>query len=217
MLSETLIREGRPEDARRLGELMTEGLRTRFSYLGQGVVTLLHKHMTTSRHCLCVVAERGGSTIGYAAVLTSGGKFYKEFVLRKGLLCGLIALPRLFRISNLRTIYTALTYFPGGGHHDPEAELVSIVVDRSAQGHGAGADLWNGVVRGLAARGIAELKICTGVENERANQMYRKRGCRLLRKEPLYHDSEVNVYVYEIPAPDRPVHSAAAGAAFDGL
>jgi hypothetical protein len=29
--------------------------------------------------------------------------------------------------------------------------------------------------------------------------MYQNRGCRLIRQEPLYHDTEVNVYVYRVP------------------
>lgn len=197
--STTVVRHGLPSDAGRLADLMTQGLRTRFSHLGRPVVMMLHQQMIASPHCLCVVAERAGAVAGYAVVLTSGRKFYREFLVQKGLLCGLAALPHIFRISNLRTVLTALTYFPSGGHDDPEAELVSIVVDASAQGLGIGGALWEAVLRGLEEHGIRELKICTGVENERANRMYRERGCQLLRKEPLYHDSEVNVYVYRAP------------------
>ena len=196
--TDTVIREGLRADAPRLAELMEEGLRTRFSDLGPSVVTLLHRHMITSRHCLCVVAERAGRVVGYAAVLTSGGDFYREFLLRKGVLCGLLALPRLFRLSNLRTVYTAMTYFPAAGHDDPSAELVSLVVDRTAQGSGVGRDIWEGIIRGLKSRGIAEFKITTDVGNERANRMYQARGCRLVREEPLYHDSKVNVYFYRL-------------------
>jgi ribosomal protein S18 acetylase RimI-like enzyme len=152
--------------------------------------------MTTSRHCLCVVAERRGRVVGYAAALTSGRRFYREFLLRKGLLCGLLALPHLLRLSNLRTVWTALTYFPGAAHQDPEAEMVSLVVDREAQSSGLGRELWEGVVAGLRARGVAEMKIATDTGNERANRMYLNRGCRLIRKEPLYRDNEVCVYVY---------------------
>ena len=177
---------------------MTEQLRTRFGELGHGVVTLLHRQMATSRHSLCLVAERGGRIAGYATVLISGRKFNREFLIRKGLLCGLVALPRLFRLSNLRTVLTALTYFPAVPANDPEAELVSIVVDQDLHGQGVGSDLWEAIVKRLAECKVAELKICTDVRNERANRMYQNRGCVLLRKEPLYHDSEVNVYVYRV-------------------
>ena len=193
-----LIRPGRPEDAPRLAELMTDGLQTRFSGLGGGVVTLLHRQMTVSKHCLCVVAEREGTIGGYAAVLTSGRSFYREFLVKQGFLCGALALPRLFRISNLRTAATALLYFPRSASGDPDAELVSIVVDRAMRGAGIGRELWNAAVSGLRLRNVADLKIATGVDNEAANRMYRERGCRMIRRERLYHDTEVNVYWYSV-------------------
>ena len=191
------IRPGRPEDAPRLAALMVEGLQTRFSHLGNGVVRLLHQHMIASRHCLCLVAERGGRVAGYAAVILSGRKFYREFLIRRGVLCGLLALPRLISPSNLRTVWAALTYFPAAGSDDPEAELVSLVVGKESRGSGVGRDLWDGLVLALQSRGIPKLKITTDVRNEAANRMYSNRGCRLVRTQPLYHDSQLNVYVYD--------------------
>ncbi len=195
------IRPARPDDAARLASLMIAELRTRFARLGRGVVTQLHRHMATSRHCLCLVGERDGRVVGYAAVLLSGKRFYREFLLHRGLWCALLALPRALSPANLRTAFTGLTYFRGVTYDDPEAELVSIVVERAAQGKGVGAAIWEELVRELRLRRVTALKIATDVSNESANRMYRNRGCRFVRREPLYHDSNVNVYVYDIAPP----------------
>lgn len=198
------IREGRPSDARRLGELMTQELKSRIANLGQGVVTLLHEQIVASQYGMCVVAEQDGQVVGYAAIITSGRRFYREFLLRKGLRCALIALPRILKPSNLLTAMVGMKYFPRMPHDDPEAEMISFVVDFRKQGTGVGRELWNGVVRGLRERKIRELKICTDTHNRAANEMYLRRGCRLVRREPLYHDSDVNVYIYRDEPPTAP-------------
>lgn len=192
------VRPARLDDAPRLAALMIEELRTRFARLGPAVVTQLHRHMAASRHCLCLVAERNGKVIGYAAVLLSGKRFYREFLLRRGLWCAFLALPHVLSPASLRTAFTGLTYFRGATGDDREAELVSMVVERAVQGQGTGATLWQELVRELRRLRVAALEMATDVSNEVANRMYRKRGARFLRRERLYHDSSVNVYLYQI-------------------
>jgi ribosomal protein S18 acetylase RimI-like enzyme len=191
------LRPARLEDAPALAKMMVEGLNSRLNDLGPGVVVILHRHMITSAHCLCLVAERQGMIMGYVSVLTSTRKFYREFLLRRGIQCALIALPRLLNPANLHTILRGITYFPRTPHSDPEAELVSLIVGRAAQRSGVGAALFRGAVEQLRSRGITALKICTGTDNEGANALYRRNDCKLIRSEPLYEDNEINVYVYE--------------------
>jgi ribosomal protein S18 acetylase RimI-like enzyme len=191
------LRQARLEDAPTLAKMMVEGLNSRLNNLGPGVVVILHRHMITSVHCLCLVAERQGMIMGYVSVLTSTRRFYREFLLRRGIRCALIALPRLFNPSNLHTILRGITYFPRTPQNDPEAELVSLIVSRTAQRGGVGAALFRGAVEQLRSRGITALKICTGTDNEGANALYLRNNCKLIRSEPLYQDSRINVYVYE--------------------
>jgi ribosomal protein S18 acetylase RimI-like enzyme len=177
--------------------MMVEGLNSRLNNLGPEVVIILHRHMISSAHSVCLVAERQGMIMGYVSVLTSTRRFYREFLLRRGIQCALIALPRLLSRANLHTLLRGITYFPRTPHNDPEAELVSLIVGRATRRSGVGAALFRGAVEELRSRGITALKICTGTDNEGANALYQRNDCKLVRSEPLYQDSRINVYVYE--------------------
>jgi ribosomal protein S18 acetylase RimI-like enzyme len=191
------IRPARLTEAEALAKLMVEGLNSRLNNLGAEIVVILHRQMIASTHCLCLVAERQGTLLGYVSVLTSTRKFYREFLLRRGVRCAVIALPRLLNPANLRTALRAGAYFPGRPSNDPEAELVSLVVSPEARGARVGAALFRGAVEELRSQGVTTFKVCTGTENEAANALYRRHACKLIRSEPLYQDNRINVYIYE--------------------
>ena len=174
---------------------MVEGLQTRLDHLGPGFLRLLLGHMAASRHCVCPVAEREGEVLGYAAALTSVSRFYREFVLRKGLHAALIILPRLLRSGNLRIFLQALAYPSAGFPDDPPAELVSIVVSPEARGMGVASSLLRHIAAEMKSRGIERMTIKTGVENAAANEMYRRLQCQFVRTEPFGRDQWANVYV----------------------
>ena len=192
------LRSARLEDATALAGLMVKGLSSRLNDLGPELVVILHRQMITSSHCVCVVAEREGKVVGYVAALSSTRKFYREFLLHKGVRCALIALPRLFRPANLHTALRSITYFARSPHKDPETELVSLVVSDEAKRCGVGAALFNNLLKELRSRSIRTLKIVTSTENDAANALYSRQNCRLIRQEPFYRDNQINVYICEV-------------------
>lgn len=194
------IRRARPVEASALATMMVEGLDSRLSNLGPRFVELLHQHMIGSKFCCYLVAELGGSIVGYAAALTSTRRFYGDFLLRKGLRCTAVILPYLFRLHNVHTALRGLTYSRRAPQNDPEAELVSFVVSPQAQNRGVGSALFSRIVTELRDRGIDEFKIDTSTENAQANAFYAKHGCRHLRVERFYQDSEINVYLKDVSA-----------------
>lgn len=191
------LRSARVADATELAELMVKGLSSRLHALGPEVVVILHRQMITSKYCLCIVAERHGKVVGYIAALSTR-EFYREFLLHKGFICALIALPRLFKPANLHTAVRSITYFPRSPHEDPETELVSLVVGEGAQRCGVGAALFERLVEELRLKEVRAFKACTSTENDAANALYRRQKCRLIRQEPFYRDNQINVYVYEL-------------------
>lgn len=172
---------------------------SRMTSLGPGFVRTLNRHMVTSRHCICLIAEQHGRVLGAAAAVTSTRKFFREFVVRKGLVCALLVLPRLLSTANIRTLLKGFTYFPNAPTDDPDAELISFVVSAHRTRAGVGAALFRGVVEGLQSRGITCMKIITSDENDASNAFYTRQGCQLVRTEPFYRDTRANVYVYAGP------------------
>jgi ribosomal protein S18 acetylase RimI-like enzyme len=193
--ADVVIRPGRPEDAEPMTELMVQNFDTRLPRLGMKALTVFHRHLITSKYGLCVVAERHGRIIATGAATLSNRKFYREFVLRKGWLCAWLALPNLFKAGNLRLAFTVRNYFTRIPNDDPEAEWLNLIVDSSAQGLGLGNELWSRILVLFRENGVKEFKLPTDVRNERANRMYRERGCRLVRTEALHEDTMSNVYI----------------------
>jgi ribosomal protein S18 acetylase RimI-like enzyme len=190
------VRPARPADVPVLARLMREDFDgSRLTHLGPRFVTLLHRHMATSAHCICRVAEDAGRITGYIAVAPSTRAFYRDFVLRKGLLAACLVLPRMLQPAQLRTVLKGLTYFPQSPQADPAAEIIIFVIDPAARRSGVGSALFHNAVEALQARGIQQLKIMTAVDNDAANAFYRRHGSRLVRSEPFYRDTRVNVYV----------------------
>jgi ribosomal protein S18 acetylase RimI-like enzyme len=191
------VRFAQPHEARVLARLMAEMIPdSRMSELGQPFLTLLHRHMIASRHCICIVAERHGIILGYAASALDTTSFYREFMLRRGPAAAALLFFKLFQPRQLQTIIRALTYAPQASANDPAAELLSIAVRPDAIQSGVGKAIFAATVDELRMRRIPSVKIVTGAGNDRANRFYRRVGAELLRSVPFYKNSQVNVWVF---------------------
>jgi len=192
------IRPARTAEAKQLGQMMVAGLDSRLNDLGPWFVTFLHRHMVVSDYCICLVAERDGNVVGYGAAFTNTSQCYRDFLLKKGVLAGIMMLPWLVLPRNLRTALSGLTYSGKAPQNDPAAELVSLVVSPAARRSGVGQALFQHILAALDQRGITQLKITTSTENKGANAFYERQGSQYLRSEPLYHDAQLNVYVHHL-------------------
>lgn len=194
------IRPARPEDAPMLARLMSEAISWgRLGELGEGFVTLVHRHMIDSRYAICFVAERDGEILGYSAWGTDTTRFYREFISRHGLRAAVTLLPRVFRPRQLKVIIRGLTYFPEGHPEDPRAEILSFAVRPQTKQSGIGKAIFKTMIDDFRARGISSIKVGTvEATNEAGNRFYRRLGFELIRTIPFYKESQVNVYVYRI-------------------
>jgi ribosomal protein S18 acetylase RimI-like enzyme len=194
------VRPARIAEAEELALLMSEVISwSRLSELGQGFMTLLHRHMIGSVHAICYVAERDGEILGYAVWSADTGKFYREFLLRHGIAAAVKLAPKIFRPRQIEIITRGLTYFHEAHPEDPQAEVLSFAVRPHAKRSGVGKAIFNALAREFKARGIDAVKVgAVEATNEAGNKFYSRVGCELIRTEPFYREGKVNVYVYRI-------------------
>jgi ribosomal protein S18 acetylase RimI-like enzyme len=194
------VRPARPAEAGELARLMSEVISwSRLIELGNGFMTLLHRHMIGSAHAICYVAERDGDIIGYAAWSADTGKFYREFLLRHGFSAALKLAPKIFRPRMIEVIVRGLTYFQESRPEDPEAEVLSFAVRPQAKQAGVGKAIFNAMAREFKERGIGAVKVgAVEATNEAGNIFYSRVGCELIRTESFYREGKVNVYVYRL-------------------
>lgn len=196
--SPVLIRLAREEEAAALGDMMARRIHWgTMPKLGRGFVTLFHRHLTTSEHALCVVAEVDGVVAGYAAGLLHCGKFQRQFVLRHGLSAALAVAPRLLSPSVWKIALRLGTYFHRAPHKDPDAEMISLAVESGWGGRGVGRDLTADLLRRMAEAGCDCVKVGTvDVGNERSNRIFQGLGAVVVRTEDFAEGSPVNVYYW---------------------
>ncbi len=191
------IRSARPEEAATLAEIMAEAIDwSRFKDLGLRFSTLVHRHMTRSRHCLCFVAVADGVILGFVAGTIDNRGFYREFLWRYGWRAALVLAPQLLRPARVRVILRGLTYFPESDRpEDPDAEALTWAVRAGVGQRGVGAALWKTLLDAYRERGITVVKMGTAdPDNEVANRFFRSLGSELVRTDPFYRDTRVNVY-----------------------
>lgn len=194
---QVVLRTGRLEDEPVLTRLLTQDFEgSRLVRLGPRFLRLLHRHILTSEHSICLIAERGGEVVGAGALVTSSSRFNRSFVVRKGVRSALATAPYLLRPSNLKTLLKGLTYFSGRRSNDADAEVITLIVSATATRSGIGARLFQALAAEARRRGVTRFKLITSTENEASNAFYARQGCIRLRTDPFYRDTTVNVYEY---------------------
>ncbi len=123
--------------------------------------------------------------------------FRRRFLLRHGLIAGILATPKLLRPGVLRRVVETLRY-PEQTEGLPDAEMAFIGVKPRIP-PGVGTELCRGLLEGLGAQGVRKAKGFVGRDNRAMNVMVRRLGFQL-RGEVTLHDGSPN-YVYEVECP----------------
>jgi glycosyltransferase involved in cell wall biosynthesis/ribosomal protein S18 acetylase RimI-like enzyme len=177
-----VIRPATAADAASMARLHTDGMPDAFlPTLGRAFLTRLYRAITADPDAVAMVAEGVDGVVGFAAGVASVGTFYRRFARRHGPAAALVAAPRLVRPVVAWRLLETVRY-PGqadaGDGRLPDAELLSIAVDPAWRAGGTGRALADGVLAGLAERGVGELKVVVGAANTGANRFYAKVGFR---------------------------------------
>lgn len=121
------------------------------SSLGLAFLKIFYESLANSKHGFCMVAEADGRIIGFVSGATSTKKFYKEFFKKNFLKLAVILLPKIFNYIFIRKIIEDMFYCVKQRQDLPEAEQISIVVDKAYQGR------W--VAQKLSKKSAEEFKI----------------------------------------------------------
>jgi glycosyltransferase involved in cell wall biosynthesis/ribosomal protein S18 acetylase RimI-like enzyme len=172
------VRRMRKGDAEGIARLHRESMPEAFlPSLGEGFLRQLYRALSVDGNAAAHVAEAGGRVVGFAAGVGSVPRFYRRFLLRRGFLAAVMAIPSLVRPTVLRRIRETAAY-PSGPSSlaGTDAELLAIAVLEQYRGGGVGAELASRVLRDLFAEGAERVRVVVGADNEGANRLYDRLG-----------------------------------------
>lgn len=193
------IRPLEKRHARAVAALHHRGIPTGFlSSLGERFLRQMYAAVPSAPAGFGYVWEKAdGQVGGFVACAASTGRFYKQALLRRGVLMALAMFPRCLRPSVMKRLWETLRYPAEVGDDLPVAEILSIVVAAGVRRWGIGTDLIDAALDEFRRRGISRAKVAVGARNEPANCFYRRCGFRLaLTRE--HHGLPMNVYVYDL-------------------
>lgn len=192
-----MIRLSKPQDGLSIAKLHSEYINKGFlTSLGLEFLEILYRSIATSKNAFCLVYEHEGRIVGFVSASTDIRKFYKEFIGRNFFVSIFALLPRLVNIRNVRKVLETLTYPSKGDTIGlPEAEILSIVVEKKHQGGGISEALFNEMKNEFRKRNIRKFRVVVGANLIRARKFYEKTGGKL-KGEVYVHEGEKS-YVYE--------------------
>ncbi len=173
--SAVTYRGPRPTDAPALARLHGESITGGFlPTLGHRFLTRLYAALIAWPDAEIVVAADGDGPVGFVAGVTDTGAFYRHFATQHGVRAALAAGYRLLRPSTVRNALETLRY--DGGDVDVDAELLAMAVDADARGAGLGTGLGTRFLDAMERRGVPEVRVVVGADNDTAVGLYRKLG-----------------------------------------
>jgi len=153
-----------------------------------------------------VAVDQDDRVLGFVSGTTDTRICYRQVLLRRGWLLGLLAVPSLVHPANIRHIIETLRY-PREQEADhaekaetthQEAELLSIAVNPEARGLGLGRKLVQILEQSLRERQYrGAYRVVTSAADPQSNAFYLGVGFRLQR-EFLHHDHAMNEYIKDL-------------------
>lgn len=201
--SDMNIRPMQPTDAPSVARLHEQEIDFGFiSTLGRRFLTSLYATMLESGQSVIFVAEAEGRVIGFCAVTPDVGKMYKAMLHKKWWKFCLLLLPRAFSLKVIKHCYETLRY---PNHKDtldlPEAELLSMAVDKAWAGRGIGKLVTRQAIGGIAELGVSCLRVAVLESTVAANRFYPKIGFEF-HSQIMNHGRALNVYTLDLKKTD---------------
>jgi ribosomal protein S18 acetylase RimI-like enzyme len=182
---EIAVRAAVKEDSARVAELHATGIDEGFlASLGPRFLSRLYGRMVVSRRAFLLVACEDQSSdaqqiMGFVAGTESVPRLYREFLLRDGVVAGIVAAPHLARavpklVETLR--YGANDAQPGQPIAGTETELLSLAVAPEARRRGVGALLVDSFHSAARDSGSVSARVVVGATNDAAIRLYQSGG-----------------------------------------
>jgi glycosyltransferase involved in cell wall biosynthesis/ribosomal protein S18 acetylase RimI-like enzyme len=193
-----VVRPATAADAAAMARLHADSMPDAFlPTLGPRFLARLYRAVATDPEAVALVAEGVDGVVGFAAGVVSVGGFYRRFARGHGPAAALAAAPRLVRPGVVRRLLETVRYptDTGGDGQLPEAELLSIAVAPALRTGGTGRALADGVLAGLAGRGVDDIKVVVGAANQGANRFYARVGFTEAGQLTVHQGTPSNVWI----------------------
>ena len=215
----SVVRVGGPADAASAAtlhaRLITDGF---LSSLGPRFLGRLYGRIVRSDGSFLLIAESGGTAVGFIAGSVATGRLYRSFLRRDGVGAFLSAPLRL--VTALPRVLETLRHgrddggasgsrLGSGNGRDGGGELLAVAVDPEWRGRHVGRHLVEGFLRELENRGVRCAHVVVGAGNEAAIAMYRRSGFTPARTFEMHRGTRSLVMEADVPV--RPVPSRRPG------
>lgn len=168
------------------------------SHLGAVFLSKFYEAIISHPDSFCIIAKDKDNIMGFVSGTTNIGNFYKYFVKNHSFSLVFIIFFKLLNFSVVKNIFENL-FYANKINAFPDAELLSIAVEKNFQKQGAGSKLINGFISEMEKRGIKSFKVLVGKELG-VDKFYLKNNFKLLLKTKL-HGKESFIFVYNPRAP----------------
>ncbi len=151
---------------------------------------------------IALVSEADGRVVGFVMGSTSPGRFFKQLLRTRLIAFALSAAPAVLRRPRIAARVARALVKPKDASKPPGvATLMSLGVDPTAQGLGAGKALVAAFLEDARSRGSTAVDLTTDkVDNERTNAFYRALGFRVAREIVTPERRTLNEYEIDLPA-----------------
>lgn len=168
------VRTATVADSARLAELHASRIGEGFlTSLGPRFLTRLYRRVALSPNAFAIAVSDHGRVVAFAAAAADVSRFYKEFLVRDGIMASLGSAPRVVR--SIPRVLETLRY-PALTAELPKAEILAVATDASALGQGYGSVALTRATRELERRGCTTAKVVAGASNDPALRLYRRNG-----------------------------------------
>ena len=170
------------------------------TFLGPRFLRLLYSEAVACGE-IAIVAEAAGRPVGFVMGSAKPGGFYGQLVRRRLLAFALAALPAVARRPGIvLRVARALRRPAEGRKPEGTATLMSLGVDPTAQGLGAGRALVQAFLEAAGRRGACKVDLTTDQDgNERTNRFYAALGFRVARTIVTPERRILNEYEIDLP------------------
>jgi len=180
-----IVRPAAPRDVARVAELHVDRIHEGFlATLGTGFLRRLYRRALLFPEAFVLVATAGcelvSPVVGFVAGAHDLARLYRTFLLRDGLVAGVVAAPRLAR--SLPRVFETLRY-PATTDELPRAEVLAVAVAADQTGQGVGHRLVDAAMREFGAHDTPAVKVVAGSANRAALRLYE--GCGFTRRRTI--------------------------------